>query len=851
MHLVLVSSRFKTHPAGVGTMREALHLWASWRVCYSQHLVLPQGLLVFMSSQTPIPYTKRSCFSHSKASAFKSPWQSLTPSSAQTLTPTLNQYTASALTANQADVSAHSTLRQLTAVSQLSKIPRYRRISPPSQPHKPVQPAQVVLPHQSHLDFPQPPQPPKRARIPPQPRQSPSPSQLSQTPQLPLYNQSPQSPPSHRPTQIPQPPLLLQTVQPAQSTQRHQLRQTFQIPRPAHLSQPCSTHIITPSLPNDPTSPSTQPSQNAERGILTGAHHNIFNNAQFIQDNSTNNRPSGLNLLFQHAMPDAFHNSAARYPHPNVTWSDIKDNMLWMRGSFGIGKTAIAQSCTEVLESQRKLIAAMFLSRANADRNDPRQFFPSLAYQIATQCPALGDIIAARIIQDPALSTKTLAKQFEDLLARPLIIDGLDECRGTIEQCEIIKIIADSVRNRTTPFRWFITSRPEDHITRTMHSKDIASVSTQFELPVSRNIDHEILLYLTDELGKTRESHALPKTWLTEEALALLVERAGGLWIYISTIVRFINDGNSFGPEDQLRIVIEFAQDLGAKSELDNPLEELDSLYRLIVAQIPARMNQTIRKILLLDHLKDFCTPDIAAVLGLDEKQFLHCCSSIRSVVEVWSARYNSLYMNFYHASFLDFMFDTKRSKELCVLHGRDGYLRELLGWLGEVYSRSTGTLIPDKFHHYAHISQVDSEEFPELILPSKPPLVEGIGGGEYYVLVLNFLWSLCSEINLHPMDVETAMLFERLPFQKMFKLLPDEVDPMRWGFDVHKIRSCIPVEFRDKIVRLGKCPVAGCLNRDNVVILGSGDNETVAPTYHPNFPGVFELRKTPVRNFM
>ncbi|KAF5353388.1 hypothetical protein D9756_007846 [Leucocoprinus leucothites] len=458
--------------------------------------------------------------------------------------------------------------------------------------------------------------------------------------------------------------------------------------------------------------------------MFQGAHHNVIHNPQFIDLSYSG---TGLEALLGKSMPNAFHDSSARYPPPRchldtrkdyiakvMDWahgdSHLGEPILWMYGPFGVGKSAVAQSCAEALEIKHKLAATLFFSRSFADRDDPQRIFTSIAYQIAIQCDAFSRIIAARIDRDPALVTKTPSRQFEELLVRPLhqidtaareldglivIIDGLDECRGTSEQCEIIGIIAASARDRTTPFRWFITSRPEAPIVRAMHSTAVFPTSFHLELPVSRKIDHEILIYLTDEFSKIREHEGLPAPWPPEEVIALLVERTAGLWIYATTIIRFIEDKNSFGPRDQLRIVYDFAIKVSAKGGSNNPLAEMDFFYVLIMEQIPLKIKSTVLKVLLIHSLHSgiFHPLRIATILHLSEEQFHRCCSYIQSVMKVEGSRgLRSMSMHFYHTSFLDFMKDPDRSNGLCMYGDfMMRYRRELLEWLHMVCTLSTG----------------------------------------------------------------------------------------------------------------------------------------------------------------
>ncbi|KAJ3571843.1 hypothetical protein NP233_g3481 [Leucocoprinus birnbaumii] len=189
----------------------------------------------------------------------------------------------------------------------------------------------------------------------------------------------------------------------------------------------------------------------------------------------------------------------------------------------------------------------------------------------------------------------------------------------------------------------------------------ISSAVYCVELPVSRDIDHEILLFLTDEFAKIRESHGLPKSWPSEEVLALLVDRVAGLWIYVSTIVRFINGESLLGPEDQLEIVLRFISDVSKKVEPNNPLAEMDHFYTLIMERVPSNMIEVVRRVLLLCSI----TPNSymgARVLGLSEQQLRRCCVFIQSVVELKRVYTSFLDWYFYHASFGDHLKDPNPS---------------------------------------------------------------------------------------------------------------------------------------------------------------------------------------------
>ncbi|KAF5348783.1 hypothetical protein D9756_009844 [Leucocoprinus leucothites] len=600
-------------------------------------------------------------------------------------------------------------------------------------------------------------------------------------------------------------------------------------PFPAHGPPPASSPAVL--LP----APFSQPQHFHACEMFRNTQGFIMNNPQFSY---TSYAGSGLEQLLKYSMPAAFHDSGARYPPPKchlgtrndyieliTNWalgmSDRKEPILWMHGPFGIGKSAVAQSCAEALEPLNKLAATLFFSRSNSDCDDPQRVFTSIAYQIATICPSFHEAIDRCMLKDPALATKSLSKQFDGLLVQPLgqvdiagsglngrvvIIDGLDECRGTEGQREIIKTIAASVEKCTTPFRWFITSRPEDSIIRTMNSPAVSLVLvSNFLYPM------------------IREDHSLPESWPSEEALALLVERGAGLWIYVWTMVRFIKDQNSLGPKDQLRIVLEFAKEVSAKVGSDNPLVEMDFFYTLIIHQIPLKVRPTIQKILLAHSTLVNRPSVIATALCLSEDQFRHACASIQSVMKLQGSGPESMRMKFYHVSFLDFINDPQRSKDLCIYGAfLIGCRQELLMWLHKVCSCST-----------------DSKH---IVFPSSTILLEGTLGANYYVYVLVWFWKLC-EASKCQFDSQTAWSLAELPFRKMLRLLPNHGVQAITG---DRVRDNLTAELCDKIIRKGKCPISGCTSTKDVWILGHGENETVLMSSYSIYCFVLDNNQDP-----
>ncbi|KAJ3561232.1 hypothetical protein NP233_g10318 [Leucocoprinus birnbaumii] len=565
---------------------------------------------------------------------------------------------------------------------------------------------------------------------------------------------------------------------------------------------------------------------------------------------------TGLDLLLKYSIRDVFYDSDRRWPPPRCHYNSrqelrdmindwgigvsngVSGTFLWMHGPFGVGKSAIAQSSAESLDLLNRLGASLFFSRPHS-QNDPSRVFPSIAYQLALKLPSFRDTLDHLITQNPTLLTAARSVQFKELLVTPLqhipptvlkllrgqviILDGLDEIDGADAQCDIIAIIAASIREETTPFRWFILSRPEPHIQRVMRTNNISAYLHSLHVPVSSEDDHEILLFLTKKLEEIGAQHDLPDTWCTEAEIAALVKLTHGLWVYADTIIRFIGNPNSLGPISQLRLALLESVAKASRSESSIrrlPTASLDSLYKLILQQIPTQVVLTIRKILLLNKIfppresKDNHVLELANILGLTREEFYAACGFLQSVLFLRDFSYHGTVINFYHTSFMDYMEDPKRSQNECIYGNCLEELRqELLQRINNVHAHSPGK------------TPVVDITFPQSI-PCPNDLFVA-----YHNLLISLFW-LCDQ-DRHKISSTTASVLERVKFSDISRLL--ESSPFL-GFDINHMnfRDNLPQEYRNQILRPSHNPLHYLLKKwdwRNVAgvkpfILGKGNNK-------------------------
>ncbi|KAJ3563256.1 hypothetical protein NP233_g9056 [Leucocoprinus birnbaumii] len=567
---------------------------------------------------------------------------------------------------------------------------------------------------------------------------------------------------------------------------------------------------------------------------------------------------TGLDKLLAYSMRGAFHDSSDRYPPPRchydsrqelrktiTDWATglseaSKKLLLWMHGPFGVGKSAVAQNSAEALAGLMKLAASLFFSRPN-HRNDPNRIFTSITYQLVLRCPPLGNILDRIIISNPTILTAALPIQFQELIVKPLlqltqmtsmdgwtiILDGFDEIDGIDVQCDIIDIIATSIHDRTTPFRWFIISRPEAHIQRAMRARNVTPLIHTLHLPLSPENDHEILTFLMKELEKIGEKHGLPPSWCTEVELAILVKLVGGLWIYVSTITRFIGDAKSFGPQPQLRLVLSLAEKQ-TRPLAQNPLEAMDQFYDLIMEQIPPHVLLTARKILLLESFVggalgltciQFEIFAIANILQLSVEEFLAACSFLQSVLLITNNQDHPSHIQFYHASFMDYARDPRRSKKFCIFGDILESLRlQVTEQVNSVHSCSAGGSLNLNFTSWDSIDPQD-----ETKTRSRDTIV-------YYTMIY-VMFGLCS-YEACAVSPSTAAVLQKVAFS----YIPRFASGSRFGHMTVRsnfLRDNLPPEYRDKIIRRSTNPLhlnkePGHRGNKHAFILGTAPNELI-----------------------
>ncbi|KAG7085482.1 hypothetical protein E1B28_003045 [Marasmius oreades] len=404
----------------------------------------------------------------------------------------------------------------------------------------------------------------------------------------------------------------------------------------------------------------------------------------------------------------ASHNSQLRFPPPRchpktregvidvlLEWIDSGSRDLpvcWLSGTAGVGKSAIAQTISEIHERDR-LVASFFFFRQDPKRNNPEYLMLTIAHGLVVNVPELRQYITQRIAEDPKVLEVRLKDQFTKLVVNPLfaqrgwwnrlrrlwadwprpsrrrpnlvIIDGLDECGDDETQTDILRILASELGKHPEPLfplRFLVCTRPEPWIREEFETRHLRHLTKHVVLDDSFSPDADIERFLRDGFREISTSPKysqirFPEPWPSEDEIMTLVDKARGQFIYAATILKFVKDGFTH-PVERLYIIL----DMSREPSYLSPFQQLDDLYRVVLSANSNRegLVAILASILILPLVEAPATPwFIECLLGLPDGQ---AALTLRPMHSVLNIRGRDDVIVVFHTTFTDFLYDQSRS---------------------------------------------------------------------------------------------------------------------------------------------------------------------------------------------
>ena len=359
--------------------------------------------------------------------------------------------------------------------------------------------------------------------------------------------------------------------------------------------------------------------------------------------------------------------------------TDKKDQrVFWLNGLAGTGKSTIAQTFSEITFADGILGASFFCSRDFEDRSNLQAIFPTLAFQLAHRYPQFRAQLLSVLRDNHDIERESLSSQLEKVIVYPLkqtgistliIIDALDECKDKEPASALLSVLSRYI-HEISEVKFFVTGRPEPPIREGFRLKLLRPITDVLKLhDVKRSlVDEDIQLYFRTyltEIRKTRSDCEFPEEWPCPYDINILCKKAGGLFIYASTVVKFVASKYHL-PIERLDLIILRSQGAVHEGGIDllytkilqlafhdaDPSErELYSRFRNVVGSVLLVFRPLSRKT-LSNLLKSCGTPShISATL-----RFLH------SLLNVPDGEDEPIRV--FHKSFPDFLTDRTRCKD-------------------------------------------------------------------------------------------------------------------------------------------------------------------------------------------
>ncbi|KAH7338734.1 quinon protein alcohol dehydrogenase-like superfamily [Rhizoctonia solani] len=345
--------------------------------------------------------------------------------------------------------------------------------------------------------------------------------------------------------------------------------------------------------------------------------------------------------------------------------------VYWMSGMAGTGKTTIAYSFCEWLERTNRLGASFFCSRISATCRSLARIVPTVAYQLARYSSAFRTSLCIALSENPDAGSLNVGQQFEKLVHHPIleaeaaipdgvviVIDALDESDDPYS----VHLLLDTLLKHAEhiPVKFFVSSRPDYVIRDRMMSQEGTSRSVFHLHDIEQSIvEEDIRKYLTESLS----SMSPPPSPQQIEALA---ERAGMLFIYAATVVRYIHP-KVIPVNSGARLEAMLKSMRTVEGKVDNKYKELDLLYATVLEaafneDLDTDENECIQRVLwaAVCAREPMTATTIAILVNTSEAQVWASLQSLRSVLHVPE---DSGPISVLHASFPEYMLDKSRSK--------------------------------------------------------------------------------------------------------------------------------------------------------------------------------------------
>ncbi|TEB40030.1 hypothetical protein FA13DRAFT_47766 [Coprinellus micaceus] len=360
--------------------------------------------------------------------------------------------------------------------------------------------------------------------------------------------------------------------------------------------------------------------------------------------------------------------------------------MLWLSGPAGTGKTAILQTISErcyANDGGEFLAATFFFSYRTPETRSLRYLVPTLAYQLAQRIPALAIPILKATRADPSVFKKNEDAQMRALVLAPIgealragsskgwpeliVVDAVDECDPEMVKDDDCSGARFRLEKEKIQRRVLDVLLPERAIRAFFNDASHGTMVNRITLDKDWSPDTDVALLLRCRFRTLCQQFGIADgVWPSEDVIRFLVKRAKGQFIYVATVMRWIEEAEGSSLQERLDMILGWENTHGDEDNM-NPFQHLDNIYRRIISSCPAPSTSCLwLRIVHFLSTANFPAFVVDRFLGSqpgDVERVLGCLHSLLSVPENKKAkRYR-----FYHLSLPEFLASPSRCKDLYV----------------------------------------------------------------------------------------------------------------------------------------------------------------------------------------
>lgn len=303
---------------------------------------------------------------------------------------------------------------------------------------------------------------------------------------------------------------------------------------------------------------------------------------------------SRFNSLSESEEPQyCLENTRAQILHNIDDWVNDPEGpyIFWMSGLAGTGKSTIARTMARKYDDQNRLGASYFFCDLHHDNTKGISFVTTIARQLAEVDASLRDDINKSISQRPDIASHSLEDQWRLLILGPLarvklgpgqlpyllVVDAVEKCHTTAIFATIMHLLAQTRALVPRALRIFVTSRPDARIEAVFD-----------EIPKNKRrclklhsindkvVDHDINTFLAYRFKRIAKSQFQEQDWPGFDAINMLTQQAGGLFIWAAAACKFVEWDSRFSRQRLVQL-------LNGSVSIDDPGSQLDKIYLTVL----------------------------------------------------------------------------------------------------------------------------------------------------------------------------------------------------------------------------------------------------------------------------